>query len=197
MNIDPQTNANSRINYENKPILLFQSTGYEDSTSPSPHSESPRNGHSNQYYDYCQQQKAIKEDSNQKQKVPSEEPTENQKIENKKLDPTPSAIQITNKPIQNNKILIPKKNKSNKIPTNEKKLETTESVTQQLSTVVLNQSASSGSDIQDIRQPTRVSAKIQQLLNTLKVSFIMLQTELLFFSLNYNNYKAAKAKTFE
>ena len=184
MKIDSKNKSNSRINYENKPILLFQSTGYEDSTSPSPGSESPRNGHSNQYYDYCQQQKALKEESNKK-KVSNEEATENKKESDKKTNQIPSAAALQNKNktpnIQNNKILIPKKNKSNKsgekkLEINEKKKENSEPniIAQQLSNVVLNQSASSGSDIQDIRQPTRVSAKIQQLLNTLKVSFVFL-----------------------
>lgn len=40
---------------------------------------------------------------------------------------------------------------------------------QQVTTAVFNQSLSSENDSQELRQPTRVSAKIQQLLNTLKV----------------------------
>ena len=42
---------------------------------------------------------------------------------------------------------------------------------QQITSAMLNQSLSSENDSQDLRQPTRVSAKIQQLLNTLKVFY--------------------------
>lgn len=92
--------------------------------------------------------------------------------------------------LNNSKILVPKKAKTqasrarsddhSSSNTNNSSLTNTSdrqrplspggSITQHISSVGLNQSGSSGSEIQDIRQPTRVSAKIQQLLNTLKVS---------------------------
>ncbi len=91
--------------------------------------------------------------------------------------------------LNNSKILVPKKgkvtpirtksddqsatniNNSSLTHTNEKQRPASidASITQKISSISLNQSGSSGSEIQEMRQPTRVSAKIQQLLNTLKV----------------------------
>ncbi len=62
-----------------------------------------------------------------------------------------------------------KKKQTNKNSSNEQSSTQSTASIQQITAPMLNQSFSSENDSQDLRLPTRVSAKIQQLLDTLKV----------------------------
>lgn len=186
--INSTPNNNKRnINYENRPILLFQTpTSNGSSTeSPPPIIGSPiKNIHSNQYYDHCPKNR-------EQTALTTESPTSSISLStvHEPKSPVVSIIQHNSSNdkqkshMNNSKILIPKKIKSNKDKSkpdaaekiskiSEQRQQSPEiNVVQQMSSLNLNQSGSSGSEVQDLRQPTRVSAKIQQLLNTLKVNF--------------------------